>query len=164
MFVAHSSSARYECPVRAAEPAQLLLGRVRLAIADWLEDKGELQRPSTPHMLWVTDFPLFEKAEGDDGPDNHQSEWTSDEQHAAPRWSAMHHPFSAPIPEDEPRVLASTELGAVTGQCYDLVCNGAPCFVPVCDADLHCIVPCCGGSYCSSCVRFRRHNLVPYRH
>jgi hypothetical protein len=30
----------------------------------------------------------------------------------------------APIPEDEARVLASKELGAVTGQCYDLVCNG----------------------------------------
>ena len=126
VFVAHSTasgSAHPGCAVRAAEPAQLLLGRVRLALADWLEDKGELQRPATPHMLWVTDFPLFEKEEVD-------NESSCDEaQRAEPRWSAIHHPFSAPIQDDEAKVLAVTDLDAVTGQCYDLVCNGAlqPC-------------------------------------
>ena len=131
VFVAHStvdSNAHAECGARAAEPAQLLLGRVRLALADWLEHAGELQRSPTPHMLWVYDFPLFEKeAAGDDV-------CGADGQRARPRWSAMHHPFSAPVQEDEARVLASKELEAVTGQCYDLVCNGARCHSDPCSS------------------------------
>ena len=129
VFVAHStaaSSAHSEGGARAAEPAQLLLGRVRLALADWLEHAGELQRPPTPHMLWVYDFPLFEK----EAAANEVS--SADGQHARPRWSAMHHPFSAPVQEDEAKVLASKELETVTGQCYDLVCNGARCHFDPC--------------------------------
>ncbi len=54
--------------------------------------------------LWVIDFPLLE--------------WDSDNE----RWHAMHHPFTAPKP-DEMDIL-STEPGKVHANAYDLVING----------------------------------------
>lgn len=55
-------------------------------------------------LLWVTDFPLFEY----DAREN--------------RLQAMHHPFTAPYPEDEP--LFDTEPQRMRAQAYDLVLNG----------------------------------------
>jgi aspartyl-tRNA synthetase len=41
-----------------------------------------------PHFLWVTQFPLFTRAD-------------EDKEHLANgRWSATHHPFTAPMLED----------------------------------------------------------------
>lgn len=41
-----------------------------------------------PHFLWITQFPLFTKAD-------------EDKEHLAKgRWSATHHPFTAPMLED----------------------------------------------------------------
>jgi aspartyl-tRNA synthetase len=41
-----------------------------------------------PHFLWVTQFPLFTRAD-------------EDKEHLAKgRWSATHHPFTAPMLED----------------------------------------------------------------
>ena len=41
-----------------------------------------------PHFLWVTQFPLFTRAD-------------EDKEHLAKgRWSATHHPFTAPMFED----------------------------------------------------------------
>lgn len=54
--------------------------------------------------LWVVDFPLLE--------------WDEDHQ----RYSAMHHPFTAPKPEDI--ALLETNPGAVRANAYDLVING----------------------------------------
>lgn len=54
--------------------------------------------------LWVTDFPLLE--------------WDEDTQ----RYHAMHHPFTAPKPEDIK--LLDTDPGAVKANAYDLVLNG----------------------------------------
>lgn len=54
--------------------------------------------------LWVVDFPLLE--------------W-SEEDH---RFYAMHHPFTAPRPEDIP--LLETNPGAVRANAYDMVING----------------------------------------
>ncbi|MDC3274746.1 aspartate--tRNA ligase [Flavobacteriaceae bacterium] len=54
--------------------------------------------------LWVTDFPLLE--------------WDEDTQ----RYNAMHHPFTAPKPEDIK--LLDTDPGAVKANAYDLVLNG----------------------------------------
>ena len=52
------------------------------------------------NLLWITDFPMFE--------------WNADEK----RLEALHHPFTAPFPED----LA--DLKTARAQAYDLVFNG----------------------------------------
>lgn len=54
--------------------------------------------------LWVVDFPLLE--------------WDEDNN----RWHAMHHPFTAPKPEE--MSLLETNPGKVHANAYDLVING----------------------------------------
>ena len=54
--------------------------------------------------LWVIDFPLLEWSEEDN------------------RFYAMHHPFTAPKPEDIP--LLDADPGAVRANAYDMVING----------------------------------------
>ncbi|MBQ7388771.1 MAG: aspartate--tRNA ligase [Paludibacteraceae bacterium] len=54
--------------------------------------------------LWVIDFPMYE--------------WSDEEQ----RLMAMHHPFTAPKPEDIP--LLDTDPAAVRANAYDMVING----------------------------------------
>ncbi len=63
-----------------------------------------LMDPSRLAPLWVTDFPLLEYDP------------------IARRYAAMHHPFTAPFPEDLP-LLASDPLRA-RAQAYDIVLNG----------------------------------------
>jgi len=55
-------------------------------------------------LLWVVDFPMFE--------------WSEEEG----RLMAMHHPFTAPKPEDVP--LLDTHPEQVCADAYDMVCNG----------------------------------------
>ncbi len=55
-------------------------------------------------FLWVTDFPLLEYSPDDD------------------RYFAMHHPFTAPLPEDE--ALMESDPGAVRARAYDVVMDG----------------------------------------
>ena len=64
-----------------------------------------LRDPFNYSVLWVTDFPLLE--------------WSEDDQ----RFYAMHHPFTAPKPEDYPEKLNKTP-GEVRANAYDLVING----------------------------------------
>ena len=45
-------------------------------------------------------------------------EWNEDEN----RWDAVHHPFTAPMPEDA--APSHTDPGAVRAAAYDVVCNG----------------------------------------
>jgi aspartyl-tRNA synthetase len=52
------------------------------------------------NLLWVTDFPMFE--------------WNADEK----RLEALHHPFTAPFPED------AHDLKTARAQAYDIVLNG----------------------------------------
>ncbi|MFN3927679.1 MAG: aspartate--tRNA ligase [Pseudanabaenaceae cyanobacterium] len=52
------------------------------------------------HLLWVTDFPMFE--------------WNPEEK----RLEALHHPFTRPHPDDLPVSAHSRALA------YDLICNG----------------------------------------
>lgn len=62
---------------------QLLLGRVRKEFAKFLNAKGKDIFGDRMNFLWVTDFPLFEKA------DKEKCGFTS-----------THHPFTAPHPDD----------------------------------------------------------------
>jgi aspartyl-tRNA synthetase len=77
------------------------LGRLRLHLGEQLR----MIDASLYHLLWVTDFPLLE--------------WDAEEK----RWSAMHHPFTAPLDEDLP--LLETDPGKVRAKAYDMVLNGS---------------------------------------
>jgi aspartyl-tRNA synthetase len=61
--------------------------------------------PNAFSALWVTDFPLLE--------------WSEEDQ----RLVAVHHPFTAPMPEDLP--LLKSDPGKVRSQAYDMVINGS---------------------------------------
>lgn len=76
------------------------LGELRLEMANQLG----LRDKKVFKPLWVVDFPLLE--------------WDEDTQ----RFYAMHHPFTAPKPEDIP--LLDTDPGKVRANAYDLVING----------------------------------------
>jgi aspartyl-tRNA synthetase len=70
------------------------------------DDKFDLRKKKDPEVLafaWVIDFPLFEKTE-------------------TREISSVHHPFTAPNPEDVP-LLDKDPLKVRSWQ-YDLVCNG----------------------------------------
>ncbi len=56
-------------------------------------------------FVWVVDFPLFE-FNADEG-----------------RYDSLHHPFTAPIPEDVEKL--DTDPASVTSQAYDIVVNGS---------------------------------------
>ena len=64
-----------------------------------------LRNPFNYAITWVTDFPLLEWSEEDN------------------RFYAMHHPFTAPNPEDYPEIL-DKDPGKVRAWAYDLVING----------------------------------------
>ncbi|HNY06882.1 MAG TPA: aspartate--tRNA ligase [Bacteroidales bacterium] len=79
---------------------QKALGELRLEMGNRLG----LRKANVFAPLWVTDFPLLE--------------WDDETQ----RFYAMHHPFTAPKPEDIP--LLDTHPGDVRANAYDLVING----------------------------------------
>lgn len=79
--------------------------RVQLsALRMELAERLGLRNPDEFAPLWVVDFPLLE--------------WDEDTQ----RYYAMHHPFTAPKPEDIK--LLDTDPGKVRANAYDLVLNG----------------------------------------
>jgi aspartyl-tRNA synthetase len=85
--------------------ASAILGRVRLESARYLQQRGKLDIPAGKfNFLWVIEFPLML--------------WDEDEK----RFLSAHHPFTAPVKEDEP--LLNTEPEKVRGQHYDIVLNG----------------------------------------
>ena len=83
----------------AAHAAQELLGAARLEIGN----RGGLIDSAAWSFLWVVDAPMFE--ETDDG-----------------GWTAVHHPFTAPLPEWADKF--ATEPGGAIADAYDMVCNG----------------------------------------
>jgi aspartyl-tRNA synthetase len=87
--------------VDRGKPAADVMGRLRLHFGQELK----LIDPGALAVTWVTDFPLLE--------------WDEKEK----RWSAMHHPFTAPVDEDIP--LFGTDPGKIRAKAYDLVLNGA---------------------------------------
>ncbi|MEM8674039.1 MAG: aspartate--tRNA ligase [Cyanobacteria bacterium P01_G01_bin.67] len=72
------------------------LDRLRLFIA---QEMGLIDNEKI-NLIWVTEFPMFE--------------WNADEK----RYEALHHPFTAPYPED------AHDLTTARAQAYDLVYNG----------------------------------------
>ena len=76
------------------------LSALRMELAEQLG----LRKPEEFAPLWVVDFPLLE--------------WDEEIQ----RYHAMHHPFTAPKPEQID--LLETDPGAVNANAYDLVLNG----------------------------------------
>ncbi|MEM9252113.1 MAG: aspartate--tRNA ligase, partial [Planctomycetota bacterium] len=80
---------------------QRVLGELRVKLA---KDLG-LIKPGQWEWLWVVDFPLV------DWNDEHK------------RWDSLHHPFTAPKPEDEGTLESAP--GEVLSNAYDLVLNGS---------------------------------------
>ncbi|MBK9176430.1 MAG: aspartate--tRNA ligase [Flavobacteriales bacterium] len=85
-----------------ADKARKQLNELRLHLGDLLG----LRDAKVFKPLWVLDFPLLE-----------QDEETG-------RWHAMHHPFTAPKPEDAQKLMRGEDLGSVRANAYDLVING----------------------------------------
>ena len=83
-----------------ADRTRKQLNELRLHMGELLG----LRDPKVFKPLWVVDFPLLE-----------QDEETG-------RWHAMHHPFTAPKPEDAHKL--ESDPGAVKANAYDLVING----------------------------------------
>jgi aspartyl-tRNA synthetase len=91
-----------DCVFFAAGPAgaaRALLGAARLEIGQ----RCGLIDTSAWAFTWVVDAPMFE----DDG---------------AGGWTAVHHPFTAPLPEWADKFEA--EPGGALADAYDIVCNG----------------------------------------
>ena len=87
---------------RAPVAAQAL-GALRLELA---ERFGLIDR-SRHDVLWVVAFPMFEY----------------DEQEQ--RWTATHHPFTAPAPGGDASELDFSDPGALLSRAYDLVVDGS---------------------------------------
>ena len=87
--------------VADAEPlAQRVLGSLRLRLAE----RSGLIPEGAWAPVWIVDFPLVG--------------WNADEE----RWDSVHHPFTAPRPEDLDRL--DSDPGGVLSQAYDVVLNG----------------------------------------
>ncbi len=102
--LAQAGAAGTDLLLLAAGPADATskgLGQLRLSIA---KDEG-LQKPDHFAFTWVTSFPMFE--------------WDAGEQ----RFTAMHHPFTSPVPEDLDKL--ESDPGSIRAQAYDLVINGS---------------------------------------
>ncbi len=89
----------------AVEIVWEVLGRIRLVVAEMLQQAGKLVIPADQwNFLWVIDFPLMTF---DPETNCHVS---------------SHHPFTSPVDEDIP--LLDTDPQKVRGQHYDIVLNG----------------------------------------
>jgi aspartyl-tRNA synthetase len=91
-----------DCVFFAAGPpgqARELLGAARLEIGS----RCGLIDPSAWAFTWVVDAPMFEED-------------------AAGSWTAVHHPFTAPLPEWADKF--ATEPAGALADAYDIVCNG----------------------------------------
>jgi len=82
-----------------ANAGRSLLGAARLEIGH----RCGLIDESAWAFTWVVDAPMFEE-DGEGG------------------WTAVHHPFTAPLPEWEGKFAA--EPGGALADAYDIVCNG----------------------------------------
>ncbi len=80
-----------------------VLGELRVKLAHDLE----LIDPNQRAWVWIVDFPLVE--------------WDD----AGGRWHSLHHPFTAPNPEDLEKLTGDRDtIASIRSQAYDLVLNG----------------------------------------
>jgi aspartyl-tRNA synthetase len=86
---------------REAVAAQAL-GALRLELGE----RFGLMPEGRHDVLWVSDFPMFE--------------WSETER----RFTAMHHPFTAPAPAPGSSALDFSDPAALLSRGYDLVCDG----------------------------------------
>ena len=82
--------------------AAAALGALRLELGE----RFELIDHDRNDVLWIVDFPMFEYDE------------------TAGRWSAMHHPFTAPAPATGSTELDFSDPGSLQSRAYDLVVDG----------------------------------------
>jgi aspartyl-tRNA synthetase len=82
-----------------------VLGELRLKLA---KERGFIKEGQWA-WLWVVDFPAVE--------------WNPDEK----RWDSLHHPFTAPLDEDLPKLASGDQkqISSVRSKAYDIVCNGS---------------------------------------
>lgn len=83
--------------------------RTRKAMSELRLEMGNrlgLRDPDNYKPLWVLDFPLFEHDE-EEG-----------------RWTAKHHPFTAPKPEQIHLMSIPERFGEIKANAYDIVLNG----------------------------------------
>jgi aspartyl-tRNA synthetase len=78
-----------------------VLGELRVKVAHQLD----MIKPGQWEWLWVVDFPLVEWNEGEN------------------RYDSLHHPFTAPNPED--MHLLDSDPGKVRSLAYDIILNGS---------------------------------------
>lgn len=88
--------------------AQTLLGRIRTAVMESLEDRDVVpkRKNSDLQFAWILDFPMFTRNEG------------------TGKLESTHHPFTAPHPADQHLLEEMVDLEGVRSQAYDLVLNG----------------------------------------
>lgn len=96
-----------------AKPGDLLLfvadqfevtSKALYALRKRFGEELKLYDPKAMHFSWIVEFPMFA--------------WDAD----ANSWAAMHHPFTAPRPQD--LELLDSDPGRCRAQAYDLVING----------------------------------------
>jgi aspartyl-tRNA synthetase len=82
-----------------------VLGELRVRLGHELK----LIRDGDWKWLWVVDFPLIE--------------YNAEEK----RWDSLHHPFTAPLDEDKPKLAGgdAVQIASVRSKAYDIVCNGS---------------------------------------
>ncbi|KAF9008696.1 hypothetical protein BDQ17DRAFT_1348780 [Cyathus striatus] len=96
---------------RSPQGGSTTLGRTRIRLFDLARAQGAFQVTDENHFLWITEFPLFTRADED-------KDFLS-----KGRWSSSHHPFTAPMWEDI-EAMYRGDVEKVRGQHYDLVLNG----------------------------------------
>ena len=109
-----SDVAEHICKSLSAKPGDLALisadsfeitCKTLHALRKHLGKELELYDENTMHVSWVIDFPMFARDE------------------ETGNWAAMHHPFTAPHPEDIEKLTSNPE--ACRAIAYDLVINGS---------------------------------------
>ncbi|MGZ5414649.1 MAG: aspartate--tRNA ligase [Aeromicrobium sp.] len=105
-LVAHAGAGAGDCIFFGAGEYNDVKGLLA-AVRDEVGERCDLIDHSRWEFLWVTDAPLFERIEGENGED---------------AWTPIHHPFTAPAPEFADSF--HTDPAAALSQAYDITLNG----------------------------------------